>query len=84
MLDFEVWYAKTRQDEFRQQAAAYTAARRNKMHRPQWWQRWLLRLDELLAVWRLRAPALPTTHLAPAVVRVAQQKHGGSNIWQHR
>ena len=82
--DFEVWYVKTRQDEIRRQAAASTAARRYTMHRPQRRQRWLLRLGEFLAAWGLRLPALPTTRLAPAVVRRVQQKHGGSNLWQHR
>jgi hypothetical protein len=84
MLDFEVWYAKARQDELWQQVAACTAAYRDKGHRPPQRHRWLLRLNEFLAAWGLRAPALLTPRLAPAVVRGAQQKHGGSNVWQHR
>lgn len=80
MWDFEVWYVKARQDELRQQAATYTAARSNQTHRPKQWQRWLLRLEELLAPWRLRAPALRLARLAPVVVRVGQQKHRGRNV----
>lgn len=78
--DFEVWYVKTRQDEIRQQAAVYRTVRRDTEHRPQRRQRWLQRLGAFLAGWGLLVPALPTTRLVPAVVRVAQQKHGGSNL----
>lgn len=78
--DFEVWYVKTRQDEIRRQAAAYRAAPRDKRHRPPRRHRWLRRLGELLAAWGLRVPAFPTTRLAPAVVRIARQKHGGHNV----
>lgn len=81
--DFEVWYVKTRQDEIRRQVAASTAARRDTRPRPQR-RRWLRRLGEFLAAWRLRLPALSSTRLAPASVRGAQQKHGGSHTWQHR
>jgi hypothetical protein len=84
MWDFELWYVKTRQDELRQQVAACMAAPRNTGHRPPRRHHWLQRLHEFLAHWGLRLPARPTTHLAPAVVRVAPQKHGGSNVWRHR
>ncbi len=84
MLDFDLWYVKTRQDELWRQVAACTAAQRDKGHRPPRRHHWLRRLHEFLANWGLRLPALPTTRLAPAVVRVAPQKHGGRNVWQHR
>ena len=42
------------------------------------------RLNEFLTTWGLRVPTLLTPRLAPAVVRVAPRKHGGSNVWQHR
>ena len=84
MLDFEVWYVKMRQDEIRQQAAAYRAVRRDTGHRPQRRPRWLRRLSEFLAGWGLRVPALRAARLAPAVVRTGQQQHGGRNLWQHR
>jgi len=84
MWDFELWYAKTRQDELRRQVAAYTAAPRHKGYRPPRRHHWLQHLNEFLTNWGLRLPALPTTRLVPAVVRVAPQKHGGSNVWRHR
>ncbi len=84
MLDFEVWYVKARQDELRRQVAACMAAQRDKGHRPPWHHRWLQRLNEFLATWGLRIPALPKARLAPAMLRTAPQKHGGSNVWQHR
>lgn len=84
MTDFELWYVKTRQDEIRQQAALYRAAQRDPGHRTPRRHRWLRRLGAFLATWGLRRPALPTTRLAPAVVRAAQKQHGGSNVWQHR
>jgi len=82
--DFEMWYVKTRQDELRRQAAAYTAARRDKRPRPPRRHRWLRRLGKFLVAWGLRLPALSTTRLAPAVVRRAQQTHGGRNVCQPR
>ncbi len=84
MWDFEVWYVKTRQDELRRQVAACMAAQGDKEHRPPWHHRWLRRLGEFLTAWGLWAPALRTPRLAPVAVRRAQQKQGGSNVWQHR
>ena len=84
MLDVELLYLMTRQDELWQQMAAYTAAQRAKGHRPPRRHHWLRRLREFLAHWGVRLPALPTTRLAPAVVRVGPQKHGEHNVWQHR
>jgi len=78
--DFEVWYVKTRQDEIRRQAAMYRATPRTTGPRPQQRHHWLQRLSARLAAWGLRVPAWPTTRLIPAVVRVARQKHGGSNL----
>ena len=84
MWDVELWYVKARQEEIWQQVAACTAAQRHQGHRPLRRHHWLQRLNEFLAHWGLRLPALPTTRLAPAVVRVGPQKHGEHNVWQHR
>ena len=81
MLDPDLLYVKARQSELWHEAAKHALVRRLAVARPPWREWWLRHLNQFLTACGLRAPALPTMRVVPAVVCTSTHRHGGSNPW---
>jgi hypothetical protein len=81
MLDIDLLYIKMYQRELWHEAAKRALVRRLTVARPPWRERWWRHFKQFLTACGLRAPALPTMRVVPAVVCTSKQRHGGSNPW---
>ncbi len=81
MLDLDLLYVKARQHELWQEAAKHGLVRSFTIAKLPRRERWLHRFNQFLTACGLRAPALPTMRVVPAVVCTSKHRHGGSNPW---